>query len=131
MPSLREERILRSGSEPFIYSLAALAAGVSKEIDPSNDSSYPAAAKYMPLDFAEITNDDIVPVFLIINQTDKFYCPASTIKAIKDKPIWRVGVQNAHATTATTVDKIKLVLQRLPITVNTELRRQHSGSRYQ
>jgi len=128
MGNLREERILKSGSAPFFLSLPAIAAGGFQDYDPERTPALVNAIKYLPLDFAEITNDDTVPVYLIINQVDKFYVPASTIKAIKDKNIWRVSVQNAGASTST-ADKIKFVLQRQPITVDTYLRRYQLGGR--
>lgn len=122
MGNLREERILRSGSEPFPISIGALTAGASVTYDPETNTTLQAARKYLPLDFCEITNDDTMAVYLILNEVDKFYCPAGTIKAIKDKHIWRVAVQNLGASTLT-ADKVRLVLQRLPLTIDTYVRK--------
>ena len=123
--SLREQRILKAGSPMYSLALDALAPGATKVFDlqSRSESALFGADKYLPLDFVEITNDDTVAVYLIINQVDKFYVPASTIKAIEDKHIWNVAVQNLDATTATGANKIRLLLQRKPVTVDKYLRR--------
>lgn len=132
MGNIVDERILKSGSPPFTVFVGALAAGAVQDYDlqTENDSGLTGTGDYLPLDYVEVTNDDVVPIYLIINQVDKFYIPAATIKKVSERNIWRLAIQNVHASTTSTANKIVLVLQRKPLTVDTYMRKyQLSGRR--
>lgn len=125
MGYLREERIIRSGSPMYTVKVPAIVAGALKgyDLESQSDSALVGINRFLPVDFLEVTNDDVVPVYVIINHADQLYIPASTIKSVSDKNIWHVDVKNAHATTTSTADKIVMTLQKQPITEDKYLRR--------
>ncbi|HEY82219.1 MAG TPA: hypothetical protein G4O01_02900 [Dehalococcoidia bacterium] len=130
--TIREERILKSGSPIFTISVPSINPGESQDYDLAEEDSLPSTAKearkYLPLDYCEVTNDDPnCAVSLVINQVESLYIPAATIKSISGKNMWRIAVKNNDASTATTAGKIKLVLQRQPITVDKYLRKYKLG----
>lgn len=78
--------------------------------------------KYGYFDYLEITNDDVVPVSVVLDSRDAFYCAAGGIKTINDKAFRFLRIINKSATTASIVDKIVLSLRRNPVTVDTVAR---------
>ena len=59
---VRQERVLKSGSEYFTIALPAITAGNFKIYDIDTATELEAAKKYKPLDFIEITNNDTVDI---------------------------------------------------------------------
>tara|TARA_Y100000310_G_scaffold74106_1_gene70238 strand:+ start:478 stop:906 length:429 start_codon:yes stop_codon:yes gene_type:complete len=115
---IRADRIKREGSEFFTYVMAATAATVEVFFEVAHQ--FPRARKYAPLDFLEITNNDVVDLTLRINQGQRFSVPAGTMRTIRQSAggIWQVGITNDHAATSTTQNKIVLSLRRMPMTID-------------
>ena len=131
MGILREERILKSGSPTYTITLPSVSASAIKDYDLAEDDSLPSTAqgvkKYLPIDYVEITNDDVVNVSLIWNQVNSIYVPKGVIKEVKGINIWRLSVKNEDSSTATVANAIRLVLKRQAITVDTYLRKYKLG----
>lgn len=126
---VRQERILREGSEYFTIKLPAITAGDFLIYDIDTSSELAAARKYKPLDFIEITNNDTAAdVNVMINFQDQFIVPKGVIKTISERPIYSIKVINISAS-ATTVDKVLLTLQRMALTTDQYIRRYKLGSR--
>ena len=125
---VRQERILKSGSEYFTIALPVIAAGAFQIYDIDTATELIAARKYKPLDFAEITNNDIVDVELSLDFLDTFLVPKGVIKTISERAFCILKVKNISAVDST-ASKIYLTLQRLPITVDTYVRKFQLGSR--
>jgi len=125
---VRQERILKEGSEFFTIKLPAINAGDFAIYDIDTSTELAAARKYKPLDFIEITNNDTIDVQVILNFQDSFVVPKSVIKTITERPIYSIKVLNIGAS-ATTVDKIVLTLQRMALTTDQYVRKFTLGSR--
>lgn len=120
--TVRQERIKRDGSEYFTWIVPATAAAAASIIEVG--AQFPRARKYAPLDFLEITNDDVVSLTLTLNNEDTFMVPAGTIKKITGKAVWTVGVTNDDAAATSVLNKIKISLRREPQTIDSWARRQ-------
>ncbi len=125
---VRQERILKEGSEYFTIKLPAINAGEFEIYDIDTSTQLAAARKYKPLDFIEITNNDTIDVQVILNFQDSFVVPKSVIKTITERPIYSIKVLNIGAS-ATTVDKIVLTLQRMALTTDQYVRKFTLGNR--
>jgi hypothetical protein len=128
LSKIRQERILREGSEFFTIKLPAINAGDFAIYDIDTSSELAAARKYKPLDYIEITNNDTVDVRVMLNFQDEFVVPKSVIKTISERPIYSIKILNIGAS-ATTVDKIVLTLQKMALTTDQYYRRFKLGSR--
>ena len=125
---VRQQRVLQNGSEYFTIKLGVVTAGdfVIYDIDTSTELA--AARKYKPLDFIEITNNDAVDVELSLDFQDTFLVPKGVIKTISDRSFHSIKVKNISGTD-TTADKIRLMLQRMPITTDQYIRKFQLGRR--
>lgn len=125
---VRQERVLRNGSEYFTIKPAAISAAEFVIYDIDTSSELEAARKYKPLDFLEITNNDDVDIEIQLNFADRFLVPKGCIKTIKNKAYYSLKVTN-KGTVSTTQDKVVLTLQRMPITTDEYIRRFQLGRR--
>lgn len=119
---IRQERIKKEGSPYYSYIMPVTAATASVAFD--TQTQFPQARKYEPLDWLEVTNNDAVDLNIIINGTITLPIPAGTIKTIKNQAIWHVTLTNLDAAVATTLNKVVLTLQRMPLTVDDWARKQ-------
>lgn len=119
--TIREKRILKAGSPAYQKRLPDIAAGAFVSYMVSDIAK--DAQKYLPLDWIELTNLSTVDVSLRLDDGDTFLIPHGVIKAIEDKPYRRVRIKNEDATSTTGAEKVILQLQKLPITVDTYIRR--------
>jgi len=118
---VREQRILKYGSPYYSAIIPTIAAGgyatyMAKQLAPD-------CAKYLPLDYIDLTNMSTVNVYLQLDDGDKFLCPAGTIKTIEDRPYRRLRITNMDATAETGADNIVIQMQKQAIKENTYLRR--------
>jgi hypothetical protein len=113
---VRDERIKREGSEPFVHKIDTLTAGNS--LMTAVENQFPKSRKYAPLDWLELTNNDAVDLELLINQTDSWSVPAGIIKTIADRPIHTYKVTNLDAGTDVTASKVRVTLKRQAITID-------------
>lgn len=119
--TIRERRILKSGSPSFQQILPNMVAGAIVAYMAIHIS--PEVGKYLPLDWIEVTNLSPVNVSLQLDDGDIFIVPHGVIKTIEDKPYRRVRITNIDAVAATGADMVVLLLQRKPITQDTYIRR--------
>lgn len=125
---VRQQRILQHGSEYFTIKPAAISAGDFVIYDIDTSSELEAARKYKPLDFVEVTNNDTVDIEVQLSFQDTFLVPKGVIKKISERPFYSLKVKNVGSV-ATTQDKIRLTLQRMPITVDQYIRKVKLGQR--
>jgi len=116
--TIRDMRIRFSGSPYYQIKPGVITAGAFSDYTYDSSSELVDAKKYAPLDYIEITNNDVVEIEIQINQKDKFYVAPSSIKRISNHPIHHIRVRNLHASTSTTADKIVLLLQKEPYTTD-------------
>ena len=118
---VREKRIQKSGSPYFNIELPTIAAsGVKAYMATDIDE---AVRKYLPLDSIEVTNLSTVDVTLCLDDGDIFIVPHGTIKSIEDKPFRRFRITNRDTVNETGASKILIQMQRLPITIDTWVRK--------
>jgi len=125
---VRQQRVLQHGSEYFTIKPAAIAAGDFIVYDIDTSAELEKARKYKPLDFVEITNNDTVDIELTLNFQDTFLVPKGVIKTISERPFYSLKIKNIGSA-ETTVDKIVLTLQRMPITTDQYIRKFKLGQR--
>lgn len=118
----RRIRALKGGSPYFTYSLGATAAGATAEF--TVQKQFPAAVKYLPLDYIEIINNEPSnPVIIGINARQgsaqkSILVPAMTQRiSDEDLSIWTVHIYNNGAGT-TTAGNVVLKLKRKPLTID-------------
>jgi hypothetical protein len=125
---VRQERVLREGSQYFTIKLPATAAGDFVVYDIDNSTELAAARKYKPLDMIEVINNDAVDIEISLDFQDTFLIPKGTIKTITERSFFIIKIKNIGAGT-TTADKIVLTLQRMPITADQYIRKFTLGKR--
>lgn len=114
---IRQERIKKEGSEPFTWQVPVTAATTTSHIELAHQ--FPRCKKYLPLDFAEVVNNDVVDFTLVINGSITWPMPAGTIHIFKgDVHIWEVAMTNNDAATDSTLGKVYIIFRRLPKTVD-------------
>lgn len=103
----RQQTAEREGSPLAFYSPIAIVAGeiYTKEI--YTQSPY-KSAKYMPLNWIELVNNDVVDLTLIINGLEEISTPAGTIRAVRRPAIWQYGIRNDDTVTSTTSGKVTI-----------------------
>jgi len=116
----RLERVKKEGSDFYSWHVPVTAAGATSQIEVAHQ--FPAARKYMPLDWLEICNNDVVDLTLAINGGDAFPVPAGTIRPVSKGGIWQVAVTNNDAVANSTLHMIIVTLRREPITQDKWLR---------
>ena len=112
----REERIKKEGSEYFSWEVPATAAAAMSTIEIARQ--FPAAKKYEPLDWVEVSNNDTVDLTLIINGAETLPVLTGTIRTVEGKALWQIGIRNDDAAAASTLHKIKVSLRRQPLTID-------------
>jgi hypothetical protein len=125
---VRQQRVLQNGSEYFTIKLPSIAAGDFAIYDIDNSTELKAATKYKPLDFVEITNNDVSDIEICLDFQDTFLVPKGVIKTISDRPFYCIKVKNIGSG-STTADKVVLTLQRMPITTDQYIRKFRLGQR--
>lgn len=118
---VRERRIQKAGSPYFNLELPTIPPQGIKAYMVTDVSE--AARKYLPLDYIEVTNLAIVDVMLCLDDGDSFIIPHGTIKSIEDKPFRRFRITNRDITNETGNAKVLIQMQRLPITIDTWIRK--------
>jgi len=119
---IRQERIKREGSPYYSYTVGVVAAGDNVVLSPSQ--YFPESKKYAPLDWAEVVNNDVVDILVTVNGGDTIIVLAGTIRYIEGKPLHELRIKNNDGSTSTTDKKIRLTLQRQPLTMDKWIRRQ-------
>jgi len=118
---LREQRILKHGSPYFLKECGAIAAGEFVVYELKDLSAH--APKYEPLDFVEITNlDDSSSLSVRFDDGDSIIVPAGAIRKVEQKPFRRLKIKNL-GTAEIAAGKVSVLAQRMPITVDTYIRR--------
>lgn len=113
---IRQERMKSEGSETFNWTVPATAAGATSVIE--TDTQFPRSRKYAPLNYCELVNNDSVDVELQINGSKIIsYTPAGVITTIKG-PVRQVGIKNLDGAAVTTLNKIKVMVKREPLTID-------------
>ena len=125
---VRQQRILQNGSEYFTIKPVSITAGDFAFYDIDSSPELSVARKYKPLDFVEITNNDIIDIEVCLNSQDTFLVPKGVIKTISERPIYTIKVKNIGSSNSTQ-DKIVLTLQRMPITNDQYIRKFKLGQR--
>ena len=119
---IREKRIQKNGSPYFNISLPLIAADGGVAAYMANQVNA-QASKYLPLDFIELTNMSGRIISLQLDDGDTFIVPDGVIKTISDKPFRRFRVVNLDAVNDAAIDTIIIQMQRLPITMDTFIRK--------
>ncbi len=118
MPQIREARVLERGSPPYTHALATIAAAARAYFDlaEGSEADFAGINKYLPASFLNITNDDVIPVYLILNgnQQRKIYVASSSEKTISGSGvnIWNIEIYNPSATIATVDYNIVITVQK-------------------
>jgi hypothetical protein len=121
---IRQERIKKEGSEPFTWAVPVTAAGATSHIELARQ--FPRCKKYLPLDFAEVINNDTVDLTVTIKGNVTWIAPAATIHVFSGEAyIWEIAVTNNHALNPSTLNKLYIILRRLPKTVDDYAREQY------
>lgn len=115
----REERTFMDGSPFYTYELPVLAFGEWTGVLNITDL-FPDAAKYAPLDYIEVTNNDAVDLILEVDYraVGTFPVPAGTIRGRVDKPLRSFRVYNADAAADTILGQVYIILQRRPTSID-------------
>ena len=119
----RLKRIDEQGSRVYPFEVPQIAASAYLERDIA--SQFPDAAKYQPLDWVEIINNDNVDLDLYLNGSggNYFHIPSGTSRVINRTAVWQYRITNCSTTTATVVGKVKISFQRLPLDADEKARR--------
>lgn len=117
----RQQKIKKDGSEYFPWVVPVTAAAAISTIEIGNQ--FPRARKYLPLDWVEIQNNDVVDLTVIINGRDTLPVPAGTIREIGSHQWWQIGIRNDDAAIASTLNMIIVSLRRRPLTIDDWARR--------
>jgi len=119
---IRQERIKKEGSEYFTWLLPATGPAAISQIEIA--TTLPRARKYLPLDFIEVCNNDVVNMTLIINGDETLPVPAGVIRTIRNKPYYEIAIRNDDAAVTSTLNDVIVSLRREPITVDDWARKQ-------
>jgi hypothetical protein len=114
------DRARKEGSPLYTYRPGAIVAGATDAREIA--TQFPAARAYQPLNFIEITNNDVVNLTLLINSNEQIPVPAGVIKTIKRPAIWLFAVRNDDAAVASTVDAIIVNVMREAMTSDEAVR---------
>jgi hypothetical protein len=125
---VRQQRVLQNGSEYFTIKLPSIAMGDFAIYDIDTSAELSAAKKYKPLDFIQITNNDVADIEVSLNFQDTFLVPKGVIKTISERPFYAIKIKNVGSSD-TTADKVVLTLQRMPITTDQYIRQFRLGQR--
>ena len=125
---VRQQRVLREGSQYFSISLGVITAGDFVIYDIDNSTELKEARKYKPLDFLEVINNDAVDIQVTLDFQDTFLIPKGTIKTISERSFYILKIKNI-GTGDSTAAKIVLTLQRMPITTDQYIRKFQLGKR--
>ncbi|MFC1846766.1 hypothetical protein ACFLYS_01740 [Chloroflexota bacterium] len=114
---IREERIKREGSAPYVYTGGVIAAGAYAEFEVAKQ--FPESRKYAPLDYIQIINNEATNDITVAINGSKLtrYCPAKTIHTISNQALWTIRVTNNGAGN-TTAGKVVLTLQKEAMTAD-------------
>lgn len=119
----RMERIKREGSQPYVYNAGVIAAGADEAMTPAN--SFPDSRKYQPLDWLEICNNETsIDIIVTINGGDAWIVPAKVIRKVYNTALWHINIHNNHGANATTAGRVRLTLQKEPLTMDKWIRTQ-------
>lgn len=109
-------RARREASPDYLWTVPVIAATVRTSIEIK--SQFPDAGKYMPMDWVEIVNNDVVNVTLRINGLYNIYCPKGTIRQKDDTALWQLDVTNNDAAVASTLGSIVVRVRRQAVTAD-------------
>jgi hypothetical protein len=113
---VRQERIKREGSPYYTWVVPVTATTASSAIHVP--TQFPASAKYEPLDWVEIVNNDpACNLTLTINDGETFPIPIGTIRTIDGKALWSLRITN-NGGVNTTINLIIATLRRQPMTID-------------
>jgi len=119
----RRDRVAdREGSPIYPFSFGALAASGGREYLEIRDS-IPAARKYEPLDFVELTNTSGQLLDIEINGADFGTVPGNFNLIIRDQAIWSLALTN-NTVTAVGAAAVRARFQREPMTADKAARLQ-------
>ncbi|OGO29979.1 MAG: hypothetical protein A2Z29_04745 [Chloroflexi bacterium RBG_16_56_11] len=118
----RQDWIKKEGSEYFSWIVPVTIAGAQSSIEIGQQ--FPRARKYLPLDFIEVMNNDVVNLTLIINNNEFLPVPAASIRPMAGNKLWQISVRNDDAAAPSTLNSIIVTLRRQPQTIDDWARRQ-------
>lgn len=121
----RFARVDKEGSPYFDIYPDAIAAGIIQGFDFELNDTLKPALKYLPLDFIQVINNDSVAIELRLHSTQKHYIPSGTIYTVTDENYHSFSIKNLDASSSTTAGKIQVICQRLALTEDKLVRRQH------
>lgn len=117
----RMERIKREGSQPYVYPAGVIAAGADEAIHVP--TQFPDSRKYEPLDWIEIVNNETsIDIIVTINGGDAYIVPAKSIRKVSNTALWHINIHNNHGANATTAGRVRLTLQKEPLTMDKWIR---------
>lgn len=117
----RSERIKREGSRYYVYEAGVIAAGADEAI--YVPTQFPDSRKYEPLDWLEIVNNETsIDIIVTVNGGDAHIVPAKMIRKIDNVALWHINIHNNHAANDTTAGRIRLTLQKEPLTMDKWIR---------
>ncbi len=107
----RQRRTDQDGSPIGRLNFPATAAGVVVQY--AVRSQWPELQKYAPLDWLQVSNNDVVDLDVTINGQggESFYVPAGTIVPIL-RPFEHIRIENLDSAVATTLGKVRIRVQR-------------------
>lgn len=119
---VRQERIKREGSRPYVWEPGAITTTASARIEIRRE--FPGARKYEPLDFLEVVNNEATNDLTVKINGEKITwpVPAKTTRTIRNQAIWTLKIVNDGAAT-TTAGKIIITVRKEAITADSLARR--------
>ena len=113
--TVRQERIKREGSPYYTWTVPVTASTETSVIHVP--TQFPDSRKYEPLDFIEVTNNDVVDLTLTINGGETFPVPAGVIRKVVGKALWHIAITNNGGVNSV-LNKIYASLRREPMTID-------------
>lgn len=119
----RQEEVDRDGSPAFLHTFGVLAAGAVETIELNR--TFPASAKYAPLDVMELINNSGEQVRVTLNgdTTRARIVPGGTIQVLRNRAIHTVTILNQDGVNATAADEINATFSRAALTADSYRRR--------
>jgi hypothetical protein len=116
----RQRQTRQAGSDSYDWSVPATAPAGISSIEVATHA--PASAKYVPLDWIDVVNDDSVNLSILINGKVARRVPAGSARSWFDPGIRQVGVRNDDAAVTSTLTAIIVTVQKLPFDADQKAR---------
>lgn len=114
---IREQRIKREGSPYYSITPGTITAGAFVRYSVEETAELAGANKYLPLDWMEIVNNDVVDIEVWVGK-EKHIVVAGTIREVEGSWYDQFSITNLDAATASTQEKIRITCRRQPRTMD-------------